>query len=47
MGQRYKAGGEVAQKDGEAAVPITIIPLVRGLATSPGRRARLRFSIAQ
>ena len=27
----------------ETAASLTIIPLARGLATSPGRRARLRF----
>jgi hypothetical protein len=42
-GQRYEAVGKVAQSVAKTAVSITIIPLARGLATSPGRRARLRF----
>ena len=40
-------GGHGPKKSREAmrktAVSITIIPLARGLATSPARRARLRF----
>ena len=46
-GAEVQGGGEGRAALRKTAVSITIIPLARGLATSPGRRARLRFSTAQ
>src|SRR5450631_516298 len=46
-GSLYKSGKSrpqrVVGKRPKSGVCITIIPPARGLATSPGRRARLRF----